>query len=39
LITRGNLPRHLSVASAVRAHYQETWDALKAESSGQEKVY
>ena len=38
LITRRNLPRDLSVASAVRALYQETWDALKAESSGQEEV-
>jgi hypothetical protein len=35
LITRRNLPRDFSVAPAVRALYQETWDALKTESSGQ----
>jgi hypothetical protein len=32
LILRRKLPRGLSVAPAVRALYQETWDALQAET-------
>ncbi len=31
LIARRKLPRDLTVATAVRAHYLETWDALQAE--------
>lgn len=33
LILRRKLPRDLAVAPAVRALYQETWDALQAEGS------
>jgi hypothetical protein len=38
LIARRHLPRDLAVLPAVRALYQETWDALKAESSGKGEV-
>ena len=31
LILRRKLPRELAVATAVRAHYLETWDALRSE--------
>jgi hypothetical protein len=38
LITRRKLARELAVAPAVRALYQETWDALQAESSAEEEA-
>jgi hypothetical protein len=34
LIVAGNLPRDLNVHLAVRAAYQETWDALRREGPG-----